>query len=1069
MFQFVIKNGVIVTVVILIVCLFGSLAIFRVPVQMIPDLDVRAVTVRTHWPGATPQDIEKEIIIEQEEYLRAIPGLERIISTAKTGSATIELEFSHGTDINDVMIRVNNALSQVASYPENVDQPRILTSSFSSTSFMYFRIQPLPDNPKNVDMTLMLDFIEDTVKTQLEQVSGVSQADIWGGTKRQIRIFVDPIKLAERHISLNELRQAIRKRNQDISGGDLDSGKRRYLLRTIGRFRNIDDIEKMVIARRGDTLIHLHDVGHAELDRYETRVKAFANGRPNITVGIRRETGANVIEVMDAVMFKVAELNKTMLNPNGLQMELTSEDVQYIRSAVSVVVQNLIIGAFLASAVLFLFLRSFSATLLGASGIPVCTIAAFIGLLITGRTINVISLAGVAFAIGMTLDNSIVVLENIYRHLNLGKQRFQAALDGVREVWPAILASTLTTVFVFVPVVFVAQEAGQLYSDIAIAIAASIVVSMLVAITVIPSACSRYLTAPVMSGSGHCDKKRGTPLLNVWASRCSENILRFIDWLLHGFMRRLVSLGVILVIASGVIFGLMPKAEYLPEGEESKTFSFMFAPPGYNLNEMLSVVDEMHAWLVPYLQDDPDRFARGDSPVPALKFIVAYARGESNLFIIETKRRDQIDDLIKVLSKKFADVPGMISFSSRGSIFASNLGGTRSINLDISGPELEPLFETGQKVFDKAKDTFDQPQVRPQPSNLTMGQPLLEVHPNWERAAELGFNVEELGYLIWAFSDGAYIDEFFLGDKKIDMFLYSTAGSLQSPEHIDNLTVYSPKGEVVPLSSVARIVETVNTETIRRVDGERTVTLSIVPPSSIPLETAVETVQREIIQDMRQSGDIPEGVRVQISGASDRLAATREALAENFLVAVLISYLLMVAIFKHWGYPFVIMTTVPLGISGGIVGLWLFNYLGSHLDFLGLPPIHQSFDMLTMLGFLILIGTVVNNPILIVEKALNNVRDNGLAPVPAIIDSVRLRLRPIIMSSVTTILGLSPLVFLPGEGTELYRGIGIIVLFGILFSTMVTLIFMPVLLSLVFQGASIVNARFGKYLTKTEQ
>ncbi len=1067
MFEFVIKNGVIVTVAILMVCLFGSLAIFRVPVQMIPDLDVRAVTVRTHWPGATPQDIEKEIIIEQEEYLRAIPGLERIISTAKTGSAIIELEFSHGADINDVLIRVNNALSQVASYPENVDQPRILTSSFSSTSFMYFRVQPLPGNPKNIDMTLMLDFIEDTVKTQLEQVSGVSQADIWGGTKRQIRIFVDPVKLADRRISLSELRQAIRKRNQDVSGGDLDSGKRRYLLRTIGRFRTVDEIENMVIARRGDTLIHLHDVGHAELGRYETRVKAFANGRPNITVGIRRETGANVIEVMDGVMSKVSELNRTVLKPKGLQMELTSEDVQYIRSAVSVVIQNLIIGAFLASAVLFLFLRSFSATLLGASGIPVCTIAAFIGLLITGRTINVISLAGVAFAIGMTLDNSIVVLENIYRHINLGKPKPQAAADGVREVWPAILASTLTTVFVFVPVVFVAQEAGQLYSDIAVAIAASIIVSMLVAITVIPSACSRYLTPPVFAGST-IPEKRGKPLLNAWAGQCSEKIIRFIDWLLHGLIRRLLALGMILLIASGIIFGLMPKAEYLPEGEESKTFSFMFAPPGYNLNEMLTVVDEMHDWLVPYLQDDPERFSRGDSPVPALKFIVAYARGESLLFIIETKAPDQIDDLIHVLSKKFTDIPGMISFSSRGSIFASNLGGTRSINLDISGPELEPLFETGQKVFHQAKSTFDQPQVRPQPSNLTMGQPLLEVHPNWERAAELGFNVEELGYLIWAFSDGAYIDEFFLGDKKIDMFLYSEAGSLKSPEQIGDLTVFSPKGEVVPLSSVASIVETVNTETIRRVGGDRTVTLSIIPPSSIPLETAVETVQREIIQGMQRSGDIPDGVTVRISGASDRLAATREALAENFLVAILISYLLMVAIFKHWGYPLVIIASVPLGISGGIVGLWLFNFLGSHLGFLGMSQVHQSFDMLTMLGFLILIGTVVNNPILIVEKSLNNVREKGMKPAPAIIDSVRLRLRPIVMSSVTTILGLSPLVFLPGEGTELYRGIGIIVLFGILFSTVVTLIFMPVLLSLVLQGASRVNAWIGSSSTKTE-
>ncbi|WP_051906304.1 efflux RND transporter permease subunit [Methylomarinum vadi] len=1046
MFQFVIKNGVIVTVAILIICLFGGLAIFRVPIQMIPDLDVRAISIKTDWPGATPQDVEKEIIIEQEEYLRSIPGLERIISTASTGAAEIEMEFGHGADINEVLIRVNNALSQVPSYPENVDEPRILTTSISSNAFMYFRIQPLPGNPLGIDMEIMHDFVKDQVTPRLERIPGVSQADTWGGSERQIQIYLDPAKLAERHITVEEFKQAVRQRNRDVSGGDLDSGKRRYLLRTTGRFQSLEDIENMVIARRNDTSVHLHDIGHVELDRFETRVKSFANGRPNITVGIRREIGANVIEIMDGVMAEVEELNQTLLRNQGLQMELTSEDVQYVRRAVAVVQQNLLLGALLASAVLYLFLRSFSATLLGASGIPVCTIAAFIGLLLMGRTINVISLAGVAFAIGMTLDNSIVVLENIYRHLHLGKGREQAALEGVREVWPAVLASTLTTVFVFIPIVYITQEAGQLYSDIAIAIAASIIVSMLVAITVIPSACSRYLTSPGVR-SGHSA-----------GQRVAASIIAFIDWILHSLTRRLVAIGLILSLTTVIIFALMPKAEYLPEGEEAKTFSFMFAPPGYNLDEVMSVVEPMHDFLLPYLDDRPEQFARGETPVPALQFIVTYARPQSILFIIETKDRNQIDDLIKVLSERYTQIPGMVSFSSRGSIFASNLGGTRSINLDISGPELAPLFATGFKAFMGAKQIFDQPQVRPQPASLTMGQPLLEIEPDWERAAELGFTAEELGYLIWAFSDGAYIDEFFLGDDKIDMFLYSAKGAVKTPEDLNDLALYSPSGNLVTLGSVARIKESVNTETIRRVDGERTVTLSIIPPREIPLEQAVETVKRDLIERMQSSGQIPAGVSLRISGASDLLQATRDALADNFIVAVLISYLLMVAIFRHWGYPLIIMTTVPLGISGGIAGLWLFNWGGGLLENFGVEAVRQPFDMLTMLGFLILIGTVVNNPILLVEQARNNHYELGMQPLAAIIDSVKLRLRPIIMSSVTTILGLSPLVFLPGEGTELYRGIGIIVLFGILFSTLITLVFIPVLLSFIFQFRNLVKS-----------
>jgi multidrug efflux pump subunit AcrB len=412
MFEFAVRKPVVLTVVVLIICLFGITSIFRVPKQMIPDLDVRTVTVRTMWPGATPQDIEKEIIIEQEDYLRNLIGLDRMISEASTGQAQIELEFPHGADLNEILIRVNNALAQVPSYPENVDEPRIITSSYSNNPFMFFRVTPLPGNPRNIDMHLMRDFVQDYVATQIERVPGVSEAEVWGGTERQIQIFVDPVKLAERRISVRELRDAIRRRNRDVSGGDLDSGKRRYILRTVGRFDTVESIEDLIIARRGNFSVRLRDVGYAQLGSFEIRNVSYANGRPNITIGVRRMIGANVIEAMDGVVDRTATINETVLNPRGMQIELTSEDVQYVKDAVLVVGRNLLIGAGLALIVLFMFLRSGAATAIGAVGIPICTLAAFLGLMLAGRTLNVISLAGVAFAIGMTLDNSIVVLEH---------------------------------------------------------------------------------------------------------------------------------------------------------------------------------------------------------------------------------------------------------------------------------------------------------------------------------------------------------------------------------------------------------------------------------------------------------------------------------------------------------------------------------------------------------------------------------------------------------------------------------------------------------------------------------
>ena len=496
MFDFAIKKPIILTVGILVICVFGISAIFQVPKQMIPDLDARVVSVRTSWPGATPQDVEKEIIIEQEDYLRNIPNLERMISESDTGSGRIELEFPHGVELNDVLIRVNNALAQVPSYPENVDEPRIVTTSTSNNPFMFFRVTPQVGNSKHIDINIMRDFIIDNIATEIERIPGVAEVEVWGGAERQIKVYVDPVKLAERRISVAQLRDALRNRNRDVSGGDLDAGKRRYIVRTLGRFETIEDIEQLIIARRSGVPIRLQEVGYAELDSFEVRNVSYANGQPNITMGVRRMIGANVVEVMDKVMTTVDRLNEGLLPKHGLQMGLTSEDVQYVRDAVEVVAQNLFIGALLTVIVLYLFLASAPATLIGALGIPICTIVAFFGLMITGRTINVISLAGVAFAIGMTLDNSIVVLENVYRHFSSGKNQLEAAILGVKEVWPAVLASTLTTVFVFLPIVFIKEEAGQLYSDIAIAISASILMSMVVAITLVPAAASRWLAPP---------------------------------------------------------------------------------------------------------------------------------------------------------------------------------------------------------------------------------------------------------------------------------------------------------------------------------------------------------------------------------------------------------------------------------------------------------------------------------------------------------------------------------------------------------------------------------------------
>lgn len=1020
MFQASVREGILVSVTVLIICVLGIASALQIPVQMIPDLEVRTIGVRTGWSGATPQDIEKEILLEQERYLRTVPNLQRMTSESSTGSARIDLEFPFGVDINQTLIEVSNALSQVPTYPENVDQPRLVSSSFSQNAFLHFSVTPLPGNPMQLDMDMMFDFIDDFVRPQMERVEGISEISVRGGSQRQVQILIDPEKLAQRGLTLSQIRATIRARNSDRSAGDLDAGKRRYLIRTVGRYDSIEELEDTIVLQQNNATVRLKDIATVLLDHYEVREYSYQEDERSLRLSVNRETGSNVINIKNDLMPIVEELQQGLLRENGLRIALLGDDVRYVQASIRNVWQNLAIGAVLATLIMYLFLRSGRATLVGVLSIPICTIAAFFGLLLFDRTINVISLAGVAFAIGMTVDNTIVVLESIEQARRRGLALFDAAVTGVSEVWSAVLASSLTTVLVFAPVLFIKEEAGQLYSDIAIAISAAILASMLVAITVVPAASGRL-------GFGQ-QKTRS------WADRLSSAIEAKVQWLLSGTAgRRYITMASAVIATLGLAIVLMPPAEYLPEGEEPKAFSMMIAPPGYNLQEMAKIGDEIRSIVSPTVKADPDLFDSGDLPVPALKYYSLAVSAQRVWMLSEPVRDQDIGPMMESLTKLFRQYPGMRAFSSRGSIISGNNGGTRAVNLDISGPDLATLYATGENAYRHAEALFKNPQIQSEPSSLSLDQPLVEVKPNWERLAEYGLSADEFGYAVAALSDGAYVDEFFLQDDKIDIFLFSDAGQNRQLSNMADLPIMTPKAGFLPLNALADLSETVDSASVRRVDGRRTVTLRIIPPREVALETAVARVQSELIPAMRAAGELKPGVNISISGAADQLQATRTALLDNFAVALILIYLLLVAILKHWGYPLIILVTIPLGLSGGLVGLVLVNGLGGS----------QPFDMITMLGFLILLGTVVNNPILIVDQTRRNLLQAEVSVKDAVTRALSTRMRPILMSTLTTIFGLAPLVFIPGAGTELYRGVGIVVLAGILCSTAITLTFLP--------------------------
>jgi multidrug efflux pump subunit AcrB len=1059
----IVRRGTLVTVCLLILCVVGLVAALRTPVQMIPDLDTRTISVRTGWAGASAQDVESEILIEQEEFLRNVPNLSRLTATASPGAARIRLDFPYDTDITAALLNVNNALNRVPSYPENVRRPRVFATSFSGNSFMFFRVTPQPGNPRGVDMDMIRDYVDDQVRTRMESVRGVSSVGLFGGGHRQVQIRVNPRALADRGLSLIQVRDALRARNRDVSGGDVDQGKRRYTLRTIGRFTEIESLKDLVIQREGDALIRLGDVATVRLDHAKKSYRNSVNGEPVLILPVRREAGSNVLQIKQDLLERMPIINRDVLNPVGMQLELTADDVGYVQASLDNVWTNLAIGAALATIVMFVFLRAGLPTLVGVVGIPICTIAAILGLYLSGRTINVISLAGVAFAIGMTLDNSIVVLESIDAKRRLGIEKMQAAIEGLRSVWPAVLASTATTVLVFLPVIFIQEEAGQLYSDVAIAICAAILVSMLVALTLVPSA-SAQLTKLGAIGTTNTG---GASASGKPVATGETRVARMTAWLIRGTARPLISVLLITLICGLIFVVLTPPASYLPEGEEPKTFASMSAPSGYNLSTMSRFADEIEQHFLPYVansdgpvQQNSEASAAGalDPQIPPIRYLIVLASAERVRIIAETVDPNRLGELMKALTRKYREYPGMRAFAARGSIITSNDGGTRSINVDVSGAKLTEVFSAAEAVFSRAREVFDNPRVRATPSTRSLSQPMVEVRPNWDRAAQVGLSAADIGFTVSVISDGAYIDEFFRGDDKIDIYMYGQSDSANAVggdaatrlNDITQIQLISPQG-VVPLSSVADIVETVATGSIRRVDGQRTVTVNIIPPEDVALEAGVARVRTDLVKYLRDTGKLGAGININISGASDQLNATKASLLKNYAIAVVIVYLLLVAILVHWGYPLLIMATIPLGMAGGIIGLLMLNTIGGWLPYVGLAAVSQPFDMISMLGFLILMGTVVNNPILVVIRMMENIRDRAMSINAAVTDAVNSRVRPIAMTTITTLCGLAPLVFWGGEGTELYRGVGAIVMAGLLGSAIVSVTFLPALSVLVLR------------------
>lgn len=1017
-----IKYPVTVAVGVMIAFLGGFLALTAVPVQLTPDVDRPVINVGTSWIGASPEEIEKEIIEEQEEYLKSVEGVVEMKSQSNDGYGNISLEFAVGTDITGATVRVTNKLNEVPSYPQNADRPVVSSSSRFDRAIAWFVVK----GDSSVFVPHMLTYVQDVVKPRLERVQGVSSVNIFGGVEQEMHVTFDPELLATTGITIEQLTNALRSQNRDISAGDFGEGKRRYIVRTMARFETLEDVEETVITTRGGIPIRIGDVAEATIAYEKPVAQVRHKGRESLAFNVQRRLGANVLTVTDALLEEVAIMNEEVLASQGLHIENVYRETVYIKSAVDRVFQNIYLGGLLAIAVLFLFLRSPTSILVIGLSIPISIITTFLTMWLFGRTINVISLAGMAFSVGMVVDNAIVVLENIYRHLQMGKSKQEAANDGTREVWGAVLASTLTTIAVFLPILFIQERAGQIFRDIAIAISSAIAVSLIVSVTVIPSASAKILKiSQKLRG-----EKGGATRLARFASRVSVTV----DYINANNMRRLTTIVGVVVITLGLSFLLLPSAEYLPNGNQNFIFGIMLPPPGYNLEEMVRVGQSVEAQLG-YLWETPADEA-SELPGGGVENFFFVALTNQAFMGFSARDPERARELLGVANKALYSVPGTFGFATQASLFSRGFAGTRSVSIDITGPELETVLAIATQVFQKVGQVLPGSQSRPIPG-LDLGNPEVRVYPDRVRAADVGLDATAIGNIVNTLVDGVKVSEYFHEGREIDIVLRGRADWAQHTHDIEHLPLATPSGHIVTLGDIATVEQRQGPVQINHVERQRAVTIETVLPEGLALEDAIALIESEIVEPLKAQGQLGGLYNIYQTGTADDMSKLREALKTNFFVVILLTYLLLAALFQSFMYPLVIMLTVPLATFGGVMGLRIVQLFDSS----------QQLDVLTMLGFVILVGTVINNSILIVYHALTLMREQGMDSRAAVKESVRVRVRPIFMSTMTSTLGMLPLVVLPGAGSELYRGLGSVVVGGLLFSTVFTLFLTPLVFS----------------------
>ncbi len=1001
-----IKRPVMAIVMTVALVVFGAIGFMRLPVREMPDVDLPIVTVNVAYPGASPEVVETEVVDKIEEVVNTVEGLKTLTSISAEGGGTVTAEFELERNIDVAAQDIRDKMTTVRrSLPDDIEEPRIQKLDVDAQAIMW-----ISTNHPEKSRIEINDFADNVLKERIEKLEGVGQVLIGGEAKFSVRLWLDSDRMAAHGITANDVAQALRTRNVEIPSGRIESLDREYTVKTEGQLKTIRAFNDLIVAYRAGTPVRLKDVGEALPGAESYRLLARFNSIPSIGLGIVKQSQANTVAVADRVKAELEKIRPEL--PPGYKVTVAFDASAYVEQSIRQAQQSLLFGGLLAAIVVFVFLGSLRGSIIVSIAIPTSIIAAFGVMYFLGFTINNLTLLGLVIAIGVVVDDAIVVVENNARHMEMGKDSVKGSLDGTNQVAFAAIATTLALDAVFVPVAFVTGMIGQFFYEFGLTVFIAVSFSTFIALSLTPTLTSQFL-------SPRKEKNGFSAAFDRWIGLLREGYRAALRVCLR---RRwvVVGIGILSVVASAFIFSLLGR-ELTPPEDRSSMIIFMKAPQGATLRYTDKYLREVESILA---QTPEVRtyftaigLSRGGTPktTEAISFVRLYPLDERRA---KGQRRQQ--ELMADLRVKLNQIPGLFVFLTQPSPFSQRR--SKPVQFILLNPDMEALESATKSMVAQMREVRGLVDID---SDLEIDKPKLRVEVDRDRAADLGVSVADAAQAMRVLLGGDDITDFKRGGKSYEVMVQFKPSDRQTPQRIDDIYIRNSEGKLIRLSSILTVEQTVGAAEINRFDRQRSVTITA-NTENLPLGEALASV-REIAHE-NLSGEF----RTAMTGQSGEMEESFSALRFAILLSVICTYLVLAAQFNSFVHPLTIMLALPLAFIGSFGALFLLG---------------MTVNIFSIIGIIVLVGIATKNSILLVEF-INQRRREGMEMTEAIIDAAGIRLRPILMTAISTIGGVLPIAIGLGAGAESRRPMGVATAGGMLSSTLLTLFIIPVAYSL---------------------